>query len=123
MHIATWKHRVKKHEVVPDTDSIVDGRVTRYRLRIEDDRIQRSANTEVYVKSVAGWEPAANFSHLGNGTVFSTIRLDSGTVELEFTDNANQSVHDPTDMLLRFYVRPGYEELVGARRNETELSE
>ena len=109
MYLDTWSHRVKASEVRAEYRP--DGSVVRYVLDIRDPRISVGKPIEIYVKGNVGFEPATNFHHLGNGTVFRAIEFGEGSVRIEFADHANQTVHSPIGMKLRFYHRPSMSEL------------
>ena len=105
----SFVHRVKKHEIyAADVDQY---RTTKYRLEIDDPRIEPIEETDLYVRGSEGWEPAEDFSRRGVGTVFREIRLEHGRVSIEFADFANQLVNDPAGMKLKFLIRPTLNEL------------
>ena len=104
-----FTHRVRSAEVDPAPNS--EGRPTHYRLEIRDKRIRPTDGLDIYVRGSEGWEPATDFSRRGNGTVFRTIRFEPGRAEIDFSDHANQAVHHPAGMKLKFLVRPTPEQL------------
>ena len=100
---------MKKHEIRPaDVD---EQRTTKYRLEIDDRRIETFEDTDLYVRGSEGWEPAEVFSRRGVGSVFREIRLEQGRASIEFADFANQLVNDPAGMKLKFLIRPTLDEL------------
>ena len=105
----SFVHRVKKHEIRP-ADAVED-RTTKYRLEINDPRIEPIDDTDLYVRGSEGWEPAEAFSRRGVGSVFREIRLEPGRASIEFADFANQLVNDPAGMKLKFLIRPTIDEL------------
>ena len=112
MYVTAWIHKVRSDEIRTKSPAKTGERATSYELDIRDPRINLAEAIELYVKGSLGWEPADGFSRMGNDTVFRKIRLEEGAAYIEFGDRANQIVHDPTGMKLKFFVRPTLEQLV-----------
>ena len=105
----SFVHRVKKHEI--RVGGSKELRTTKYRLEIDDSRIDTIEETDLYVRGSEGWEPAEGYSRRGVGSVFREIRLERGRASIEFADYANQLVNDPAGMKLKFLIRPTIAEL------------